>query len=1115
MKNIFSIMILMFLSISVFSQRTVTGKILDESNLPLIGANVIIVGTNLGTITDIDGNFALEVPNDANELIITYTGFNSQTVGINGLNTIDVVLTEGELLDEVVITALGVSRNEKALGYAVQKVSSETISESNAVSAIDALAGAAAGLQVTSASGAAGAASRIVLRGQTSFNGDNQALIVVDGVRMDNSEFHTERSLGGVANSNRAMDINPADIDNISVLKGAAATALYGIEGARGVVLITTKKGKKGDVKVTVGSTFTSSRVTNIVGLQDEYTQGWSGNWAGPSTAFIPSAVSWGAKVDDNLYWVNDPEDPYKWDSNGQVGTLTADEVSAARALGLEVNQFQPYSNVEDFFETGTALQNNISVSGGGESTTYRLSFANLNENGVTPQNTFGRTNIGASISNKAFDDKLSVSISANYAKTGGRRIQQGSNISGVMLGLLRTPISFDNANGLSDPAYGDDQSAYLFADNTQRNFRGGGGYDNPYWVVNNTPFNDEVNRFYGSINASYAFSQWAKLGATLGTDVYTDNRVQRFEIGSRAFPSGRVIEDNYNYRHTDSYFTLGGAGNLSDDFSLSYTVGVNLYDQNLKNSFVTGDGLNFYGFPQLGNTTDFVPGVDRSQIKTAGLFGTADFGFQNFLYLTLTSRRDWSSTLINPNAEFNGSDISVFYPSVSLGLIFSEKIDIPGLSYGKLRASYAEVGGGAPSAYSTATPFIAAGSADGWTNGISFPFKGIAGYAQSATAGNPTLKPSKTRDLELGADLRFFNDLVGLDFTWYDRNSEDQIIAINIPNSTGFSNAFVNSGALKTVGGEVVLTLNPIRKPDFNWNVGFNFSKWKTTVRSLPDGVPNQYLDGFTGTGVYNLAPRREDSNDDGVVNNDDAVVEYYEYGQILGGAFQHVNDTDDNGNPIFNSEMPYNPEGALIIEDNPASANFGFPRVDPVARIVGNPNPDFLLGITNRFSYKGFNLSFLFDIKQGGDIWNGTKGAITFFGTSELTENRGTVTVFDGLKGSTGQANDVAVTLDQNWYTGNGGGFGSVAEHFVEDGSFRRLRFLTLGYDLGDVLGNIGFENVSISVTGRNLFLSTPYTGFDPELSLAGASSNGQGLDYFQLPNTKSYSIGINASF
>ncbi len=1088
MKKLLFTLSLVFVVGLVMGQRTITGVITDDSGESLIGANVLAEGTTTGTITDIDGSFSLSVPAGINTIIISYTGYETKNIDITGLNTVTITLSEGRVLDEVVVTALGISRDEKALGYAVQTVSSKTISDANTVSAIDALAGAAAGVQVISSSGAAGASSRIVLRGQTSFNGDNEALIVIDGVRMSNDENSTERTLGGVAYSNRAMDLNPNDIANVSILKGAAATALYGLEGARGVILITTKSGKPGGVKVDFGANMTFARINNVTGLNDEYVQGSNGVWAGPHTG---ASGSWGPHKDDVSYDGSE----YAYDNNGRL------------VAGGSGAPFVPYDNVENFFGTGVTRSVNLAVSGGNEVSNYRFSFGNSNEQGVVPNNTFNRYNVGLKVGSTLLNDKLTVGFGANYVNSGGTRIQQGSNTSGVMLGLLRTPISFDNANGFENAE--DEVSAYQFADFSQRNYRGGGGYDNPFWIVNNAPFNDDVNRFFGNANITYEFSKWFSLNATLGLDTYSDNRIQRFEIGSRTVPGGQVIEDNYIYSHTDFYFTARGQGEIAPKFTLSYNAGINLYNEQLKQNYIQGDGLNFPGFAQLGNTSSISSQISNTNQKTAGIFASVDFGYDNFLYLTVSGRNDYSSTLINPFAEFSAGDISFFYPAASLGIVFSEKIDIPGLSFGKLRVSYAEVGGGAPSPYLTSTPFILpiqnAGSVndvnDGWTNGLGFPFAGVSGFVLNGVAGNPVLKPSRTKDIELGLDLRFMNDRIGLDITGYSRKSVDQIIPINISNSTGFQRAVVNSGELATKGGEVVLTLNPIRTDKMDWNVGFNLSKWKTTVESLPEGVPNQYLDGFSSTAAYNIAPETDENG---------VVTRTFEYGQLLGGAFQRVN--TDNG--TFDASMPYNPDGLLVINNDPTSSGYGFPIADPTQRVIGNPNPDWLLGINTTFRYDKISVSALFDIKEGGDIWNGTKGALTFFGRSELTENRGTITVFDGVLPD-GTPNNIAVPLGQSWYQGNGGGFGTVAEHFIEDGSFRRLRYVTIAYDLGDVLSNAGFDRFTVSFTGRNLFLSTPYTGFDPELSLVGSSSNGQGLDYFQMPNTRSFSIGLNATF
>lgn len=1122
---------LLFAATSMFAQRTVSGTVTDESGEALISVNVVVKGSTTGTVTDLDGKYSISVPDGSNTLVFSYTGFNTKEVELGASNTVDVTLLEGILLNDVVVTALGVSRDEKAVGYAVQEVDGGDIAETNSVNFLDGMAGKAAGVQITQASGAAGAGSRIVLRGQTSFNGNNEALIVVDGIRMDNSENSSERTLGGVAASNRGMDLNPNDIESISVLKGAAATALYGVEGARGVILITTKKGQKGKMKVNVSSNATMSQYNKLVDRQTTYAQGAGGVWYGPdmsdvSVGLYPyyggfsRALSYGPDISTQSYDGSD----YVWDPRGRLVDNT--DPSATTPV-------QAIDNADNFFQNGMTYNNSVSLSGGNDFSTYRFSFGNTSQSGIVPLNTFGRTNVGLSVSSKF--DKFSISGSANYVNSGGRRIQQGSNTSGIMLGLMRTPITFDNAAGLADPI--NDPLSYQFPDGSPRNYRGGIGYDNPYWTINNTPFRDEVNRMFGNLRLGYEFSPWATLSTTVGTDFYSDNRKQIFEIGSNNARAGQVIEDQYNYRHIDAYVNLTGSGDIAPDLSFSYNVGTNFWDQTLKNNYIQGDNLNFVGFRELANTSSVVSSIDNSPVRTFSTFASVDFGYKNFLYLTLTGRNDWISTLIVPTRDFNAGDIDVFYPSASLSFVFSELLpstDV--LSFGKARFSFAQVGGGAPGPFSTGTIYNVPNNTgtiyslnDGWTNGILFPFQGTSGYTYSPLQGNISLVPSLTTDIEFGLDLRFFNNRVGIDATYYTRQSEDQIIAINVPNTTGFQRAVINAGELGTVGSEVVLNLVPVKTDDFSWNLGFNFSTWNTVVKSLPDGVPNQYLDGFTGTGIYNIAPLTDDNGN---------VIQEYEFGQILGGAFQRVNSTDANGNPIFDAGADYNPDGALIIDDsgspNPDDPNFnpnyGYPLADPVARVLGNPNPDFLLGINSELTWKNLSFNFLFDIKQGGDMWNGTKGAMTFFGTSANTEDRvpviwndtyGWVHDYDNanftyegvLASDPSQAANIAVPLDEYWFTGNGGGFGAVDETFVEDASFYRLRFATLSYRFGSAIE--GIEDLTLSFTGRNLLLFTPYSGIDPETSLVGTSSNGQGLDYFQMPGVRSYSLGLNVTF
>jgi hypothetical protein len=677
------------------------------------------------------------------------------------------------------------------------------------------------------------------------------------------------------------------------------------------------------------------------------------------------------------------------------------------------------------------------------------------------------------------------------YIKSSSRRIQQGSNVSGLMLGLLRTPPSFDNSNGKADPV--NDPTAYTLSDGRQRTYRNGGGYDNPYWVINNTPYTDDVNRLLGNIDLTYDLTSWLSVNGKVGTDVYQDNRQQKFEINSRTAPSGRVIDDRYTHRNIDAYLTFLGKANLTKDLSLGYTFGGNMYSSYLDNITVTGDALGYSGFANLNNTSSKNTSYFSRNQKSLSLLGSVDFGYKNFLYLGLTGRNDYVSNLIVPSKEFKASDIGFFYPSANLSFVFSEILQQQWMNFGKLRLSYGIVGGGAPAPYQTSTIYRgpAAGSAltlgDGWTDGLTFPYNGQVGLSLSNTKGSSTLSPSKTADFEIGLETKLFKNRVSFEASWYTRTSSNQILGVPVSSATGFGEVILNSGSLSTKGYDVVLGLTPIStESGFRWDINTNFTHWKTKVESLADGVKTQFLGGFTGSGVYNIVGE--------------------EYAQIYGGAWQRANTADGKK---YDPALPYNKEGAVLIGED------GYPLVDDSNRKIGNPNPKFLLGINNSFSFKGLTVSALIDIREGGDLWNGTRGALNNFGMSKATETRGEKIVFEGINEKDGNRNTKEVVLDQAWYTGNGSGFGPVGEQFIEDGSAVRLRQLSASYSLNpNWLKKAKMSNLTISFTGRNLWLKTKYSGVDPETSLLG-SRNAQGLDYFNMPGAKSYAVGLSVKF
>ena len=1088
MKKVFLLFALLFVCVSMtFAQRTVTGNITDTSGFPLIGANVLVKGTTIGTITDIDGNYSLEVPDGNNMLVISYTGYATQEVDITGMSTADFTLSEGEVLSEIVVTALGVERDEKALGYAVQEVKATDITRSGASNPVDALVGKASGIQVTRSSGSVGGGSRILVRGVTSMVGNNQPLIVIDGVRTNNETLLSQASTAGTAASNRLMDLNPEDIESMNVLKGAAATALYGTAGATGVILITTKKGSAGDqLNVNFTTSVGFDNITNTIDLQDTYAQGWGGAYLGPETGL---STSWGPRIADLEYSTDpnhanapgasafDANGNYKHDKNGFL-------VPAGTGNGQAANV---YDNIRPFFQTGQTLTNSIAIEGGGQTASFRLSLSDLRASGVVPNEEYDRKTVKLASTLRP-TDRLTIGGSVNYTQSDYVRVQQGSNTSGLLLGLLRTPSSFDNANGFTPEQAVNEVSSYQFEDFSQRSYRGGGGYDNPYWTVNNTLGFETVDRTFGNVKVDYEFSKWAILGLNIGYDMTSDRRKQEFEIGSNTQASGAVSIDEFATKQFDNYLTLRGSGPLNDEWNFNYLVGLNTFSFNNSQATTDGQGLVFPGFREISNTTSLTSFTFIDRYKTLGFYGQVEAGYKNFLYLTVSARQDYDSRLGNPN-NFELSKTGFFYPSTSLSFVFSEFMNTSSgpLSFGKLRASWAQVGAGPPNPYSTATVFTSASIGDGWGDNITFPIGGVTSFNQDNILGNPDLTPELSTTIELGLDLRFLNDRVGLDATYYKRNTKDAILNASLASTTGYTNIWLNSGEMTSSGIELTLNATPVATSNFSWNTQVNFTKSKNIVDRLAPGIERLFLAGFSSAGTY--------------------LVEGNQYGAIFGGAYlrEQAGTADDTSLNI--------PGGAVVINDDPNSPEYGYEAVDPTQRAIGNPNPDFILGWNNTLTFGNFSANFLLDWRQGGDLWNGTAWALSFFGRSQLTADtrEEEAAPIAGVL-SDGSANDIAVVRDQNYWTSSLGGFGAVGEQFVQDGGWIRLREVGLSYQLPSTISWL--KGGTIGVSGRNLWFSTDYDGIDPETSLTG-TGNGQGFDYFNMPSTKSVIVKLSLNF
>ncbi|ELR71435.1 TonB-dependent receptor [Fulvivirga imtechensis AK7] len=1069
MKKILLFCFSVIIAISARAQeRIISGKVIsgeDGSSLP--GVNVLVRGTTTGTITNFDGNYQITVP-EGGVLLFSFIGFQTQEVVVGNRSVIDVSL-ESDItqLSEVVVTAAGIEANKRELGYSIQNVDANEVIKSGENNFVAALSGKVAGVQVTSSSGTPGAAAQIRIRGQKSVQGSNGPLFVVDGIPIDNSTFNTADSpeddvsnlgAGGVTNSNRAIDINPEDVASLTVLKGPAATVLYGIRAANGAVVITTKKGALNTApKINYSFGYTIDRVNKLPDLQTEYAQGSvQGGVPTFQAAMIGStqSQSWGPLI-SSLRYANEAS---IWDPNGLI--VTADDPRATNRVA------RSYNNADDFFEDGSNMTHNLSVSGGTDKTRYFFSVGRLDQTGIMPNSSFDRTSFRVTTSAELFKN-FTATLSANYVQSGGKRVQNGSNTSGVMLGLLRTSPSFDNSAG------------YIFEDGSQRAYRGGSIYDNPYFTVNKNFTTDEVDRIIGYTQLAYDVLPWLNITYRLGVDTYEDDRIFRNDVNSSSVPVGQVINQTIRSKDINSDFLVTFNKDLSERISLNATVGHNYYNKDIHINRIDGQGLASPGFFNIASATavNVSEGVTRRELY--GLFGTITLNYANQLFINLSGRNDWSSTLPEDNNSF-------FYPATSIGWDFTQTFGINSstFSYGKLRASWGQVGNDAPFAV-TNNGFVQSRVRDGWTTpqGVIFPALGLNAFNPNPLLGNPELKAETTTTIEVGADLQFFDGKVGLDVTYFDATTTDAILNITIPSASGWQQRAVNSAELSNKGIEAALTASVIDNNTFTYDIGLNFTRIRNTVEKLAEGIPFITIDPF-GT---------------------QRIAEGEPYGVFFGTRFLR----DQNGNMVINPDD-------------------GMPFEDPTQGIVGDPNPDFLLGFRNTFTFKGLTLSFLLDIREGGDVYNGTKGVLNNFGVGAETRDRNERVIFPGVLGEVGgDGSVIPTTTPNNIEVIKGGtdggtnyyqnyGFVNLTELTIEDGSWIRMRDISLSYSLpSSVLSKLPFSAVNVGFTARNLFLITDYTGIDPETNLTGDSSNVTGYDYFNNPNTKSYGVNVNITF
>jgi TonB-linked SusC/RagA family outer membrane protein len=1040
-------------ALSAQQPATITGRVTSETGQPVNAASVFIPSINVGTLTGSDGTYTLVVPaarisGGAVEIQAQSIGFRAASVTLDvapgATITQNFQLANDVLeLEGIVATGQGTATTKEKLTTAVTTVKAQEITQSKEQNIVAALAGKAPGVMVTSSSGDPGAGAYIRIRGAASVVGGTQPLFVVDGTPIDNSSERIEGSTGGTAVSNRAMDINPNDIASVEILKGAAATAIYGARGANGVVLITTKSGKPGDTRATYSMSYGRDEVTQTVPLQRSYGQGFGKSQVG-------SPFSWGP------------------------------------LLGSDV---PTYDHAREVYQPSNRLENNLTVSGGSERTTYYLSLGRLDQNGVIqgPQG-YVRNNIrlkGAHF----LTDQIKVGGNFAYTASKGDFIQQGSNISGIQLGALRTPPDFNN-KPYRDPETGLHRSyRNPFPESvTERR-----GYDNPFWVANEMPNTAEVGRAFGNVSLDYTPTSWLRVSYLLGSDYSSDDRLTLFPKSSSESLDGKIIRGNFTRTIIDSNLTATLTGSLGDNLEGSLTVGQNLNQEDFSQNITTGTTL-IEGTSETDFAVTNVGNEYKYTVRTDGYFLNSEVTLADQFTVNATARWDGSSS-------FGGEGKRFFYPGIGASWAFSKLpvFDaVPFLSFGKLRASFG-TSGRQPPVFSNVNAYQTGYFGDGWlSNGLYSIYQGNEGVVSQGRLGNPDIKPEEKAELEAGVDLAFLDQRVALGVTYYDRKTRDAILNLPLATSTGYSSQYDNVAAFDNWGWEATLDVTPVQTENFNWTIGGQYSKNESCVQDLY-GTESVYLNGFTGSTVSLVQPEEDGTcHPFGVFYGDDFV----RFGR--GSEVDGVNIDEAYSNVAA---------GTIYVGAD------GLPLMDQKERILGDPNPDWMGAVRSSFTFfNNLTVSGLIDIKRGGDVWNGTKGALYFFGTHKDTEQyhgEGVTQTYADYSGygAAGPGADKKATFDPMWYVANiGSGFTGPASQFIEDGSFVKLRDISVSYTFTQpFVQRLGMSSVDVTVSGRNLKTWTDYTGIDPESNLTGQST-GRGLDYFNNPQTRSFIFTVN---
>jgi TonB-linked SusC/RagA family outer membrane protein len=1041
---------------SMLAQRTVTGLIKDDKGEAMVGASVVVKGTTTGTITDIDGKFSLNTPKDATTLVVSFTGFTTKEVALGADNVLDITLEEGKVLEEAVVTAFGIKKDRSNIGYSVSGVNSEDLTAAHTTNVTNALTAKVAGIRV-SGSGGSFSSSGIIIRGFTSFTGSNQPLFVVDGISIDNSGGGAALQ-NGVTNSGRAVDLNQEDIESISVLKGAAATTLYGSRAANGVVLVTTKSGKsRAKQTITYGFNYATQEVNRLPEYQNSY-------GAGNTGIFNPNGLSsWGPKIDGRLVLL---PTPYRG-LNGPGDTATT------------LQAFP--NNVSDLFTKGTNAQHNLSFQGGKDKFGYRLSLGYVDDKWIIAGNRLQRYNLGFN-GNSEITKNLTATISVNYSFNKSIRVGQGNQLSNPLFRTWFVPRSWDlTGRPYAHPITGNNLDW------------GNGAQDNPYWTIANNLYDDQIDRVFGNFSLRYQLTDWLSATVKAGADNYTFAASLYDQIGAvggaGASAGGvgaiREIRQVSRIINTTSLLT---AQKKFGDFDLTLVYGNEVLDQFNSTSAISGFGVVVRNFRNLNaNTTTYNPVYNKWNYRLIGNFANFTAAYKNWGVLDLAVRNDQNSILPQANNSY-----TYYSAAAKANIMKIINVNSPVLTDLSVRASIGKVGSAKPDfRYATDSYYSAASSADGFGPNIAFPFNSLPGFTLQNTAGNPDLKPEFTNSSEVSVELSLWNGKVGIEATAYKQKSTE--IIFSVPNSAaaGITNILQNAGELTTKGYEALVSFNPFKGKAFEWNTSINYTQFKSVVDKLAPGVANIFLAGFSTPNVR--------------------LVAGDEYGQIYGSDYNRTNTADGK----FDPALPYNAAGKIVVGAN------GLPSATSGVQKIGNPNPKFLVGINNEFSFKGVSLGILLDIKEGGDQYSRNLADLARNGVSietaaiERLNADGTPAkpyIFEGVKAD-GSPNDIAITAEQFW--GNSGKY-TAAKGFIVNTSWFRVREATLNYTVPKkLLTNTPLGKATFGVFGRNLFMLTPgYPHLDPEQNALGVS-NAQGLEFNSQPQTRTVGVNLSVTF